>query len=328
MRRTIRIGFIGAGDIANLHARAIAKLPGAELRGLWNRTASRAKAKAAEYGCRAYETAEELLVDPKIEAVFILTNVETHFRYAVAAAEAGKHILMEKPVAETLEELLNLKKVIERTKVKLMPVHNYIHEPGVERIREMIQSGALGAITQFHMMYNIFHPEDNRVKYPGVIHQIMTHHAYTMIYLAGLPAAVSCMKSNIDATFAKQENVAMAVMKMQNNALSHLSASFAGDDHAGEPWTCMIKVIGTKGSAKYSYRDWVVNAPNGPHSQTYFCYPESIVNTASSFIENVLRNGREPLSTLDDAIAVQRIIDACEKSAEEGITVNMNFDRR
>jgi predicted dehydrogenase len=326
MKKTIRIGFIGAGDIANLHARAIAKLPGAELKGLWNRTASTARAKAARYGCCTYDSVEALLADPEIDAVFILTNVETHFRYAVAAAEAGKHILVEKPVAETLDELLKLKKVVARTGVKLMPVHNYIHEPGVERIHGMIESGTLGAVTQFHMMYNIFHPEDNRVKYPGVIHQILTHHAYTMIYLTGLPAAVSCMKSNIDATFAQQENVAMAVMKMKNNALSHLSASFAGDDHAGEPWTCMIKVIGTEGSAKYSYRAWVGNAPNGPHSKTYFCYPASNVNTSSRVSEEVLHRGKAPLSTLDDAIAVQQIIDACEKSAAEGVTVHLTFD--
>lgn len=326
MEKTIRIGFLGAGDIANLHAEAIAKLSGAELRGLWNRTASKAKAKAAEYGCRTYETEEALLADPEIDAVFILTNVETHFRYAVMAAEAGKHVLVEKPVAETLAELLKLKEVVDRTGVKFMPVHNYIHEPGVERLHSMVKSGALGTVTQFYMMYNIFHPEDNRVRYPGVIHQILTHHVYTMLYLIGLPVAVSCMKSTIDATFAPQENLAMAIMKMENNALSHLCASFAGDDHAGEPWTCMIKTLGTKGSAKYSYRDWVVNVPNGPHSQTYHCYPESIRNTTAHFVEHVLRKGEAPLSSLDDAIAVQRIIDACEKSAAEGITVNMTFE--
>jgi hypothetical protein len=77
--------------------------------------------------------------------------------------------------------------------------------------------------------------------------------------------------------------------------------------------------MGTEGSAKYSYRDWVVNKPNGPHSQTYYCYPESIKNTAVHFVENVLQKGEAPLSSLEDSIVCQRIIDACEISAVKGI---------
>jgi predicted dehydrogenase len=144
-----------------------------------------------------------------------------------------------------------------------------------------------------------------------------------MLYLVGKPKSISCMKTTLDYTYAEQENLAMATMKMENNALSHLCASFTGDDHAGEPWTCLIKVMGTKGSAKYSYRDWVINTPNGPHSQTYYCYPESIKNTATHFVENVLAKGEAPLSSIEDAITVQRIIDACEESAIKGIHLSI-----
>jgi predicted dehydrogenase len=323
MEKTLKVGFLGAGDIANLHAEAVNSLPGVELKGLWNRTASKGEEKAARYGCKTYRTEDELLNDPEIDAVFILTNVETHYQYIVRAAEAGKHILIEKPVADTLDELVKLKEIVDKAGVKCMPVHNYIYEPGVKRLHDMIHNGDLGDITEFYMLYNIFHAEDNRVRYPGVIHQILTHHAYTMLYLAGKPRSVSCMKSTINATIAPQENLAMAIMKMENNAISHLCASFTGDDHAGDPWTCLIKVLGTKGSARYSYRDWVVNQPNGPHSQTYYCYPESIKNTSIHFVENVLGKGETPLSTLEDAITCQRIIDACEISAVKGIHLTL-----
>ncbi|MDR0815444.1 MAG: Gfo/Idh/MocA family oxidoreductase [Bacteroidales bacterium] len=318
----IKVGFLGAGDIANLHAEAVNSLSGVELKGLWNRTASKGEAKAAQFGCKTYQTADELLNDPEIDAVFILTNVETHFQYIEKAAKAGKHILVEKPVADTLDELLKVKEIVDAAGIKCMPVHNYIYESGVKRMHDMVQNGALGDITQFYMMYNIFHAEDNRVRYPGVIHQILTHHIYTMLYLVGEPETVACMKSSINFTIAPQENLAMSIMKLKSNAISHLSASFTADDQAGDPWTCLIKVMGTRGSARYSYRDWVINAPNGPHSQTFYCYPESIRNTATYFIENVLGKGETPLSTLDDAIKVQRIVDACEKSAAEGIMVN------
>ncbi|WP_425237653.1 Gfo/Idh/MocA family protein [Ulvibacterium sp.] len=318
---TIRIGLLGAGDVADLHAEAINSLEGSELVGLWNRTPEKGKLKAAQYGCKIYASVDDLLNDADIDAVFILTNMETHCEYTIRAAKAGKHVLVEKPAASTIEELDRMKKAVTEAGVKCMPVHNYIYETGIRRAKDMIQSGKLGDVTQFYMMYNIHHADEIRARYPGVIRQILTHHSYTMLYLAGKPKTISCLKHTVDDTLAPQENVAMANIQMQNGTLSHLCASFANDDHAGDPWTCIIKVIGTKGSTRYSYRDWVINDRNGAHSQTYHCYPESIKNTTTHFINKVLREDAEPLSSLDDAITCQQIIEACEKSVEEGLHI-------
>lgn len=231
---------------------------------------------------------------------------------------------MEKPAASSIAELEQMQKAVEEAGVQCMPVHNYIYESGIKRAKAMIESGKLGDISQFYMMYNIHHADEVRARYPGVIRQILTHHSYTMLYLAGQPKTVSCLKYTVDTTIAPQENVAMANIQMENGTLSHLSASFANDDHAGDPWTCIIKVIGTKGSTRYSYRDWVINEQNGPHSQTYQCYPESIKNTATHFIDEVLRNNGKPLSSLEDAITCQQIIEACEQSVDQGIHVKIN----
>ncbi len=322
--KKLGIAFIGAGDIADLHAEAIDGLPGAELIGLWNRTMEKGTSKSNEYGCRTYATVDELLNDPKVDVVFVLTNMETHCDYTTRAAEAGKHILVEKPAASSIEELTKMNAAVQKAKVKCMPVHNYIYEPGIERAKAMIETGKLGTITQFYMMYNIHHADEIRARYPGVIRQILTHHSYTMLYLAGKPKMVSCFVNTVDDTIAPQENVAMATIKMDNGTLSHLCASFANDDHAGDPWTCIIKVIGTKGSTRYSYRDFVINERNGAHSQTYQNYPESIKNTAAYFIERVVRLGEEPLSNLEDAITCQKVIEACEVSAQTGIHVHLN----
>jgi len=322
--KTIGIGFIGAGDIANLHAEAINDLLGAELIGLWNRTPEKGKAKAEQFGCKTYDSVNALLADPKIDAVFILTNMETHCEYTIQAAKAGKHVLVEKPAASSIAELEQMQTAISKAGVKCMPVHNYIYEPGIMRAKQMIETKKLGDVTQFYMMYNIHHADEIRARYPGVIRQILTHHSYTMLYLAGEPRTVSCLMNTVDDTIAPQENVAMANVQMQNGTLSHLCASFANDDHAGDPWTCIIKVIGTKGSTRYSYRDFVINDRNGAHSQTYQCYPESIKNTATHFINKVVREDEAPLSSLQDAITCQKIIEACELSVEKGIHVQFN----
>lgn len=321
---TIKIGFIGAGDIADVHAEAIQSLAGAKLVGLWNRTSEKGVLKAKKFGCKTYESVETLLNDSEINTVFILTNMETHCEYTIMAAEAGKHILVEKPAASTIEELERMQKAVLDAGVQCMPVHNYIYEDGIRRTKSMITNGKLGTITQFYMMYNIHHSDEIRARYPGVIRQILTHHSYTMLYLAGSPATVSCMKFTVDDTLAPQENVAMATIKMKNGTLSHLCASFANDDHSGDPWTCIIKVIGTKGSTRYSYRDWVINERNGAHSQTYQCYQESIKNTTTHFINNVIRLGEAPLSSLEDSIVCQHIIEACEQSERDGLHIKLN----
>lgn len=321
--KNIGIGFIGAGDIANLHAEAINDMKNAELIGLWNRTFEKGKQKAKQYGCENFSSIDALLNDARIDAVFVLTNMETHCEYTIKAAQAGKHILVEKPAASSISELEQMQLAINLAGVKCMPVHNYIYEPGIERAKSMIEKGNLGDITQFYMMYNIHHSDEIRSRYPGVIRQILTHHSYSMLYLAGKPKVVSCFKNTVDDNLTPQENVAMANIQMENGTLSHLCASFANDDHAGDPWSCIIKVIGTKGSTRYSYRDFVINDRNGAHSQTYQCYPDSIKNTATHFIDNVLRNGEEPLSSIEDAITCQRIIEACEKSVVENVHVTL-----
>ena len=320
---TVKVGFLGAGDISLLHAEGIAETPGVELKGLWNRTRSTGQDKAAKFGCQVYDTAEDLVNDPEIDVVYVLTNLETHLQYSLLALEAGKHSLVEKPVGQTVEEIRQVQTAAQKTGVKCAPVHNYIYEDGVRRTKELINSGKLGKITSIYVLYNIHHPEEVCARYPGVIRQILTHHAYISQYLVGTPQTVSCMKATINDGSVPQENIAMVTLQMPNGTLGHLSASFANDDHAGDSWTCMIKVIGQKGATRYSYRDWVENTPAVVHSQTYSAYPYSIKNVGKYFIEECIGRGAEPLSTLEDAVICQQVVEAAEISATEGRHVQL-----
>ena len=311
----IKVGFIGAGDIAYLHGEGVSQAEGAEPTGIWHRTYAKAEEKARRFGCKVFQSPEELI--EAVDVVYVLTNMETHHLYAKQAIEAGKHVLVEKPTAVTIDEIEDLKSAAEKNSVQVAPVHNYIYEPSVLRAKEMIDSGKLGDLVSLYVLYNIHHPEEVAARYPGVIRQILTHHAYCSLYLVGQPEMVSCMKSTINDGTVPQENIAMVTMKMKNQALSHLCASFASDDHAGDPWTFMIKLIGTKGATRYSYRDWVENTPAVVHSQTYSAYPYTIRETGKHFLESVVGRDEQPLSTLDDAITCMKMIEACESSVAE-----------
>jgi len=319
----IKVGFIGAGDISLLHEEGVKLAKNAELIGIWNRTVERAEEKARLFNCRVFNTPEELI--EAVDVVYILTNMETHYQYARMAIENSKHVLVEKPTAVTIEEIRDLKSLADKYSVHVAPVHNYIYEPSVTRAKDLIDSGKIGDLVSLYILYNIHHPEKVASRYPGVIRQILTHHAYCTLYLIGKPDKVSCMKATINDGSVPQENIAMVTMKMKNDALSHLCASFASDDHAGDPWTFMIKVIGTKGATRYSYRDWVENTPAVVHSQTYSAYPYTIRETGKYFLENVIGLGEKPLSSLDDAITCMKMIEACELSVAEDRHIQITY---
>jgi predicted dehydrogenase len=318
------IGLIGAGAIADLHAKAINQLDSAKLVGIWDINRETTKTKASWYHCQSFDAAQDLCNSPEVDAILVLTPMEFHCEYVIMAAKAGKHVLVEKPVASTISEIQEMLQAVKDSGIKCMPGHNYIYEDSVRRAKQMIDQGKLGPITQFYMMYNIHHADDIRARYPGVIRQILTHHAYTMLYLAGMPKSVSCMRFSTSEQVS-QENVAMATIQMENGSLSHLCASFANDDHSSDPWTCIIKVMGTKGSSRYSYRDWVIYEKNGPHSQTYFAYPETIANELQFFVEKVVMGDEPPLSSLEDALICQQVMEACEQSATDGKHITLDI---
>ena len=313
-KETIGVGFVGAGDISVLHAAAVKKCPGAKLVGLWNRNQDRAAARAAEFGCQNYASPEALVSDPAIDAVFVLTNLETHLEYTALALGMGKHVLVEKPVGASVAEIERMKALADAKDLVCMPGHNYVYEQGMTRTRELVDGGDLGRVVSAYVMYNIHHPEEVAARYPGVVRQILTHHSYILLYLVGKPVELCAMKATLHYKEYTAEDIAMVQMRLANGALAHFCASFAADDHAADPWTVMVKVIGTAGSTRYSYRDHVEIKPGLVHSQTYTAYQGSITNEVRHFLVDCLRFGRAPLSTLDDAITAQRLIEAAEES--------------
>lgn len=319
----IGVGFLGAGDISILHAKAVRKLPGANLVGLWNRSQDRARQRATEFGCKNFSTPEELVADPSIQAVFVLTNLESHREYTTLALNAGKHVLVEKPVGVSVAEIEEMKSLAEAKKLVCMPGHNYIYEAGMNRSKELIAEGELGRLVSAYAMYNIHHPEEVASRYPGVVRQILTHNSYILLYLLGKPKRLCAMKACLHYKEYKEEDIAMVQLEMENGALAHLCASFAADDHAADPWTVMVKVIGTAGSTRYSYRDHVEIKPGLVHSQTYTAYAGSIMNEVKFFVEECIGRGQAPLSSMADAITAQKMIEACEKSIREGSVVTL-----
>jgi len=139
-------GVIGTGIFGENHALVYSRLPEAELVAVCDIDAERAKAVAEKYGARTHYTDyQELLKNPDIQAVSVATPDFAHRDIAVAAAQAKKHILCEKPLATTLEEAQEIVNAADEAGVKLMvDYHNRINPPFVAA-KQSIEAGEIGA---------------------------------------------------------------------------------------------------------------------------------------------------------------------------------------
>jgi predicted dehydrogenase len=121
-------------------------LPLARVLALCSRTLERAEALAQLYHVpRVTTDYEALLADESVEAVLILTPARLHYSQALAAVRAGKHVYVQKPMTETLQEALTLEREVQRQSIKLVAAPGQELNPLVPRIRELIQEGGIGA---------------------------------------------------------------------------------------------------------------------------------------------------------------------------------------
>jgi predicted dehydrogenase len=140
-------------------------------------------AKAAEFsrrypGMPTTSDFEALLDDPSVDAVAIATPPRTHFRLAREALEAGKHVLVEKPLATTVAEAEALVELAERRGLVLMPGHTFLYSPSVNKVRDLIRQGDLGEIyfvTSSRMNLGIYQPD-------GVVCDLAPHDLSILLY--------------------------------------------------------------------------------------------------------------------------------------------------
>jgi predicted dehydrogenase len=316
------VGFLGAGDVSILHGNAVSSNPEARLVGIWNRTRARGLERSRQFDCRLFETPEQLVTDPEVDAVFVLTNLETHLHYAKLAFAAGKHVLCEKPVASSVAEAEELEREARRAGLVCLPGHNMIYEESLARSHELIARGELGKLVCVYVLYNIWHSEERASTLPGIVRQILTHNSYTLIYLAGAPKRVSAFSASLHYERLDKDDIALVNLEMQNGALGHMCASFAADDLSSSPWAYTIKAIGTAGSTSYSYNDWVEAKRGISHSRTFTALQGTFDNEVRQFVRSV-RRGEPPPSSLREAILCQRMIEAIEVSIRDGRAVEL-----
>jgi len=179
----LHIGIIGAGRIGKVHAETVAfGLPEAEIVSITDldHNAARRVADRCRIACVA-ASSEEILSDPRVDAVLICSSTDTHAELIVAAARAGKHIFCEKPIAHDLAKIDAALEAVAKAGVKLQIGFNRRFDPNFGRVRRAVQSGEIGTPRLMHIISrDPAPPPISYVKVSGGMFLDMTIHDFDM----------------------------------------------------------------------------------------------------------------------------------------------------
>jgi xylose dehydrogenase (NAD/NADP) len=153
--KTLRWGILGCAAIADRAViPAIQASETGELLGIASRDESKARSKAEQFGIpRFYGSYEALLADPDIDAIYIPLPNHLHKQWTIAAAQAGKHILCEKPLALNAQEAHEMVDICKEAGVHLAEAFMYRHHPRISRVKEIVDSGEIGEIRGIHGVF-------------------------------------------------------------------------------------------------------------------------------------------------------------------------------
>jgi predicted dehydrogenase len=250
----VRWGLIGCGDIARRRvAPALRDLPVCELVAVSRANFAQAESFAREFGAKSwYRDWRDLVKDPDVDAVYIATPVHLHAAQAVAAAEAGKHVLCEKPLALSTKECERMIAASEANNVRLGVAYYRRFYPAVERAKTILRAGEIGMPVVVQMnAFERFEPEptnprrwllEKGLSGGGPLFDFGCHRVEVLINLFGSVKAVKGYVANI--LYRREvEDTACALIRFEDGPHAVLSVTHA----AREPQDT-LDIFGSLGS--------------------------------------------------------------------------------
>lgn len=269
-------GIVGCGMIANFHARAINDIRGARLVACYDTVPDLADRLSAATGCRAYRRLDEMLGDRDVTVVTVCTPSGAHMDPAVAAARAGKHVIVEKPLEITLKRCDAIIRACERNKVKLSAIFpSRFHDSNVE-LKRAIDEKRFGRLTLGDSFVKWFRPQSYydggkwrgtwELDGGGALMNQAIHSVDLLTWLMGPVAEVSARVARLAHVRIEVEDTAVAAVRFTSGALGVIEASTA----AYPGYLKRIEIHGSEGSAVIEEEDIVKwdFARKGPRDAT------------------------------------------------------------
>jgi predicted dehydrogenase len=288
----------------------------------------------------------EALRKHKPDAVIVANPTSMHLDVAIPAAEAGCHILLEKPVSNSLERLDVLQKAAQKSGSKILVGFQFRYHPTLNKARELIQQNALGKILTVHAHWGEYlpnwHPwEDYRQSYAaradlgGGVIVTLTHPLDYLRYLLGDVRSLWSFNGHISSLELNVEDAAEIGLKFASGAVGGVHVNYFQ-----RPPIHKLEIVGTSGTLRWDNADGVLHFfkmpaefgawSNNPPAAIVEQYPlpdgfernQLFVAQMRHFVETV-RGESEPVCTLSDGIQALRLALAAKESSSSGKVISL-----
>jgi UDP-N-acetyl-2-amino-2-deoxyglucuronate dehydrogenase len=256
-------GIIGCGMIANFHAKAIADIKGAKLVACFDNYGPAAEKLAATYKCKSYAKLEDMLADPNVNVVTIGTPSGAHMEPAVMAANAGKHVIVEKPLEITLKRCDAIIEACEKNKVKLSAIFPSRFHDSSREMKKAIEANRFGKLTMGDAYVKWFRTQQYydagkwrgtwELDGGGALMNQAIHCVDLLTWLMGPVVEIRAQTATLAHERIAVEDTAVATLKFANGALGVIEATTA----AYPGYLKRIEVHGSEGSAVMEEEDLV-----------------------------------------------------------------------
>ena len=331
MKKTLNVGVVGLGYWGPNLARNFHSLGDCRLKSVCDLREERLKHITSLYPTVSGESDfEKLLQDPELDAIVIATAVHTHFKLAKSSLLAGKHTLIEKPLASSSEQCEELVSIAREKGVVLMVSHTFLYSPAIRKIKEIVDSGEIGDIRYIcsrRLNLGIFQSDIN------VAWDLAPHDISIILHILGeRPQSVNCQGSAHITPGIEDVTTMSLQFSKQRSAIIH--SSWLDPRKVRE-----MTIVGSKRMIQYDdvalqekikLFDARVETP--PHYDTFaeFHYAyhhgdihvpfikqeEPLKNECQHFIDSI-RDNRDPLTSGSKGAEVVRILEASSESLKQ-----------
>lgn len=326
----VNIVIIGVGDITRKrHIPGILQAKSACLYGFCNRNPQKALEAVEKYGGHFYGTAEEVFLDSAVDAVLIATPPDTHAKLSVAALRAGKHVLLEKPIALSLQDAMEIEREAARSSAKLMLLHVQRFYDPHKKAKELLEKGEIGRLLSCRTFLGNGRIEKSdeisRPFWKDALFNVGIHRIDLLNFLIGseVTGVFGYCSHLLFPEEAEKEAApndhAVGILQYANNIVATMVASqtsFNGEDRS-------TVLVGTEGTITTYARthELIVEKKNG---ESYFFDFDSaheqnkleLTNAHEEFCRCILED-KEPPVTATDGVASMRIALALKKANVE-----------
>lgn len=333
------VGIIGTGWVAGSHIQAFAANPHTEIRGIFSRDRERAIAKATEYHlerCRGYDHLGEFLNDPSIHIISICTPHHLHAEQTIAAAQAGKHIVIEKPVALSLESLRQMQAAVTAAKVKTVVSFVLRWNPLFALIKSWLAEGVIGNLFEAEVDYlhgigPWYKQWEWNIKKELGGSSLLTggcHAVDGLRWFVGKKAVEVFAYANYSRDNPLQyeyEPNSLTLVRFEDGTIGKVTSSV----ECVQPYIFDIRLVGTEGSIHNNQvfskrwkglKGWATFPSVLPDSGDVSHHP--FRDQINDFVDCILSD-RESHANLEDAALTHEICFASERSARERVPVSL-----